>query len=234
MASRHTLGGTAVNRFVIYKRVSTEDQGRSGLGLEAQARDICLYLDTYAEEPFEVLGEFVEVESGSTRGRPELAKAVDLAKRGKATLLVAKLDRLSRKVSAIAAMMDDKRLNFRVATMPHADKFQLHIYAALAEQEREFISLRTKAALREAKARGAQLGGLRDATMKRNIVVRANADARAEKLAGIVRPLRDTNATLRDIAAALNGAGLETPRGGHWHPTSVARLIERLDTMMVG
>jgi DNA invertase Pin-like site-specific DNA recombinase len=218
-----------VNRFVTYKRVSTEEQGRSGLGLEAQTRDIGLFLDTYAEEPWETVGEFVEVESGANADRPELRKAIELAKRMKATLLVAKLDRLSRKVSTIAAFMDDKRLNFRVATMPHADKFQLHIYAALAEQEREFISLRTKAALREAKARGIQLGGLRDATMKRNEAVRANADVRAEKLAGIVRPLREANATLRDIAAALNGAGLGTPRGGQWHPTSVARLIERLE-----
>ncbi len=221
-----------MNRFVTYQRVSTEEQGRSGLGLEAQARDIGLYLDTYADEPWEVIGQFVEVESGSNGDRPELRKAIELAKRTKATLLVAKLDRLSRKVSTIAALMDDKRLNFRVATMPHADKFQLHIYAALAEQEREFISLRTKAALREAKARGVQLGGLRDATMRRNEAVRANADARAEKLSGIVLPLRDANATLRDIAAALNGAGLKTPRGGQWHPTSVARLIERLDSMV--
>jgi DNA invertase Pin-like site-specific DNA recombinase len=217
-----------VHRFVTYKRVSTEDQGRSGLGLEAQARDIGLFLDTYAEEPWEIVGEFVEVESGGVSDRPELRKAVDLAKRSKATLLVAKLDRLSRKVSTIATFMDDKRLSFRVATMPHADKFQLHIYAALAEQEREFISLRTKAALREAKARGAKLGGLRDATMKRNAVVKANADARADRLAGIVRPMVDGKATLRDIAEALNGAGIETPRGGAWHPTSVARLVERL------
>jgi DNA invertase Pin-like site-specific DNA recombinase len=220
-----------VNRFVTYKRVSTAEQGRSGLGLEAQTRDIGLFLDTYAEEPWELVGEFVEIESGANSDRPELRKAVELAKRLKATLLVAKLDRLSRKVSTIAAFMDDRRLNFRVATMPHADKFQLHIYAALAEQEREFISLRTKAALREAKARGVKLGGMRDATMKRNAAVQVNANARAEKLARIVRPLREGNATLREIAAALNGAGLLTPRGGQWHPTTVARLVDRLDTM---
>jgi DNA invertase Pin-like site-specific DNA recombinase len=218
-----------VHQFVTYKRVSTEEQGRSGLGLEAQARDIGLYLEAYAEEPWEIVGELVEVESGGNSDRPELRQAVELAKRMKATLLVAKLDRLSRKVSTIATLMDDKRLNFRVATMPHADKFQLHIYAALAEQEREFISLRTKAALREAKARGVQLGGLRDKTMKRNEAVRSNADVRATKLAGIMKPLRESHATLRDIAAALNGAGIGTPRGGQWHPTSVARLLHRLD-----
>jgi len=137
-------------RYVIYKRVSTEDQGKSGLGLDAQDRDIRIYLDTYSPEPWEIVGTFVEIESRKDSDRPELTKAIALAKRTKATLLVSKLDRLSRKVSFIATFMDDKRLKFRVASMPHADKFQLHIYAALAEQEREFISLRTKAALAEA------------------------------------------------------------------------------------
>lgn len=215
-------------RYVVYKRVSTEDQGKSGLGLDAQSRDIGLYLVTYSPEPWEVIAEIVEIESGKNSDRPELRRAIDLAKREKATLLVSKLDRLSRKVSHIAALMDDPRLSFRVASMPHADKFQLHIYAALAEQERDFISLRTKAALREAKARGTELGGLRDATMKRNAVLKANADARAKKLEGIVRPLKEAKASLRDIAEALNGAGVETPRGGQWHPTSVSRLIERI------
>jgi DNA invertase Pin-like site-specific DNA recombinase len=218
-----------VLRYVVYKRVSTEDQGRSGLGLEAQTRDIGLYLETYSPEPWEVIAEHVEIESGTNGDRPELRKAIDLAKRAGATLLVSKLDRLSRKVSFIASLMDDPKLSFRVASMPYADKFQLHIYAALAEQERDFISKRTRAALREAKARGTKLGGLRDATMKRNAVLKANADARARKLEGIVRPLREAKATLRDIADALNRASIETPRGGTWHPASVARLLERLD-----
>ncbi len=216
-------------RYVVYKRVSTEDQGKSGLGLEAQTRDIRLYLNTYSPEPWEVIAEHVEIESGTNGDRPELRKAIDLARKTGATLLVSKLDRLSRRVSFIASLMDDPKLSFRVASMPYADKFQLHIYAALAEQERDFISKRTKAALREAKARGTKLGGLRDTTMRRNAVVKANADARAKKLEGIVRPLRESKATLRDIADALNGAGVETPRGGMWHPTSVARLLERLD-----
>jgi len=216
-------------RYVVYKRVSTEDQGRSGLGLEAQTRDIGLYLGTYSQEPWEVLAEFVEIESGANGDRPELRKAVELAKKQKATLLVSKLDRLSRKVAFIATLMDDPKLNLRVASMPHADKFQLHIYAALAEQERDFISVRTKAALREAKARGQKLGGLRDATMKRNQVLKAQADERAKSWEGIVRPMRNANATLRDIADALNMAGIATARGGTWHPTSVARLLERLE-----
>ncbi len=215
-------------RYVTYQRVSTKDQGKSGLGLDAQARDIGIFLSTYSDEPWEVIAEFVEVESGTDNGRPVLAKAIALAKKEKAVLLVSKLDRLSRKVSFIAQLMDDKALSLKVAQMPYADKFQLHIYAALAEQERDFISLRTKAALAEAKNRGTKLGGLRDTTMRRNEVVKAQADDRAAKLASIVVPLRDHGATLQDIADALNGNGMRTPRGGAWQPTQVARVLTRL------
>ena len=136
-----------MKQFVLYFRVSTRRQGDSGLGLDAQRRDINLYLETYAEVPFEVLAEFTDVKSGRDDERPELWKAIELAERTGATLVVAKLDRVSRRVSFISAIMERKRLEFTVATMPYADKFQLHIYAALAEQEREFISLRTKQAL---------------------------------------------------------------------------------------
>ena len=147
-----------MRRYITYKRVSREDQGRSGLGLEAQERDIQLFLENYAETPYEVVGEFVEVQSGSDNERPELLAAIELAKKESAILVCAKLDRLSRRVSFLAALMEDKELEFRVAQMPYADKFQLHIYAALAEQERDFISQRTKAALKSAKERGVRLG----------------------------------------------------------------------------
>lgn len=173
-----------MHKYVTYTRVSTAEQGRSGLGLQAQRRDIRLFLENYSETPYEVIGDFTDVLSGADNDRPELTKALALAKQSKATLLVAKLDRLSRKVAHIAALMDDPKLSLRVAQFPNADKFQLHIYAALAEQERDFISMRTKAALAEAKANGKKLGGLRDATMKRNEVLKANAKARAEKVIG--------------------------------------------------
>ncbi len=215
-------------KYVIYRRVSTKEQGRSGLGLEAQDRDIRLYLENFSEEPYEVLEEFVEVHSGSDNHRPELTAAVTLAKKEKATLLVAKLDRLSRDVEMIAGLMNDKRLEFKVAQMPSADKFQLHIYAALAEKERDFISQRTKAALREAKARGTKLGGLRDRTMQRNKALKAQAQERAKTLEGLVLPLRAEGKTLRDITKALNDASIATPRGGKWHPMSVKRVLERL------
>lgn len=203
-----------MQEYVVYRRVSTKEQGRSGLGLDAQDRDIALFLERFSEEPYKVLDTFTDILSGSDADRPSLDAALDLCRKTGATLLVSKLDRLSRKVSAIATLMEDKRVRFRVAQMPYADNFQLHIYAALAEQERAFISARTKAALAEAKARGTQLGGLRDKTMKRNTVVQANAKARAEKIAGIVQPLRAARKPLREIAAHLNLAGVQTARGG--------------------
>ena len=214
--------------YVTYHRVSTAEQGRSGLGLDAQARDIGLFLATYSEEPFEVLGEFTDTISGSDDDRPELAKAVALAKKTGAELLVAKLDRLSRRVSFIAKLMDDPKLSMRVASMPYADKFQLHIYAALAEQEREFISKRTTAALAEAKRRGVKLGGMRDATMKRNAAVKDNALRRAEKVGGIVVAQREAGKSLRAIADELNTAGIATARGGQWQASQVKRVLERL------
>ncbi|WP_171134935.1 recombinase family protein [Ruegeria sp. HKCCD7221] len=218
-----------MKQYVTYRRVSTTEQGRSGLGLEAQTRDIDLFLANYSDEPFEVIGEFTDVLSGTNNERPQLTKAITLAKQAGAELLVAKLDRLSRKVSFIATLMDDKKLSLRVASMPHADKFQLHVYAALAEQEREFISKRTKAALQAAKARGQKLGGMRDATMKRNEAVRANAVARAEKVRGLVLPLRDAGRSLRAIAEELDKAGVATARGGAWSAAQVKRIIERLE-----
>ena len=113
--------------------------------------------------------------------------------------------------------------------MPTADPFQLHIYAALAEQEREFISKRTKAALAQAKARGVKLGGLRDATMKRNQAAKAGADARAEKVHQIVMPLRSQGASMRAIADALNAAKVQTARGGLWGPSSIKYTLDRLN-----
>ncbi|MDD9732218.1 recombinase family protein [Mameliella sp. AT18] len=217
-----------MQEYVVYRRVSTQEQGRSGLGLEAQDRDIALFLERFNPEPFAVVATFTDVLSGTDNDRPELAEALGVCRKTGATLLVSKLDRLSRKVSTIATLMEDKRVNFRVAQMPNADKFQLHIYAALAEQEREFISARTKAALAEAKARGTRLGGLRDKTMRRNAAIQANAAARAEKVAGIVLPLRDAGKPLREIADHLNRAGVQTARGGQWQASQVKRVLDRL------
>jgi DNA invertase Pin-like site-specific DNA recombinase len=217
-----------MQRYVIYKRVSTKEQGRSGLGLDAQDRDIGIFLEAFSEEPLEVLGTFTDVQTGSTSDRPQLREALALVRRERAVLLVAKLVRLSRKVAFIAALMDDKAVQLRVASMPSADKFQLHIYAALAEQEREFISVRTKAALAEATSKGRKLGGLRDATGKRNEAVQKEALAQAERVSGIVVPLRRQGATLRQIAEALNASRVPTARGGAWQAVQVQRTLARL------
>ena len=216
-----------MKKFVLYSRVSSTEQGKSGLGLEAQERDIQLFLENYAETPYEVVERFVEVHSGKDNQRPLLTAAIALAKEQKATLVVSKLDRLSRRVSFIASLMEDRDLDFKVAQMPHADKFQLHIYACLAEQERDFISQRTKAALAAAKARGVKLGNPQN--LKRtNEKRRQLALQRAQQLASVVVPLRQAGQTLQQIADALNGMGLKTARGGHFHPYSVSLVLQRV------
>jgi DNA invertase Pin-like site-specific DNA recombinase len=215
-------------KYVTYRRVSTKEQGRSGLGLEAQTRDINTYLEHFSDQPYKVVGEFVDVLSGSDDRRPELLKAVTLARREKAVLLVSKLDRLSRKVSYIATLMEDKTIRFRVANLPQADNFQLHLYAALAEQERSFISQRTKAALAEAKARGVSLGGLRDSTKVRNKVRAEGALEMARSIERIVLPMRNAGDSLMAIAGSLNDAKIPTARGGSWSPIQVSRVIQRL------
>ena len=214
-----------MKRYVIYTRVSTAEQGKSGLGLEAQERDIHLFLQNFSETPWEIIGEFQDVQSGKVDDRPELMKALQLARKERAELLVAKLDRLSRDVEFIARTI--KQATIRVASMPHADNFQLHIYAALAEQEREFISKRTKAALQVAKDKGRQLGGLRDKTMKRNEAIQEKARAEAEKAMKIVGPLRSAGQTLAAIAGTLNDMEVKTSRGGQWTAMQVKRVLDR-------
>lgn len=217
-----------MRQYVIYTRVSTEDQGKSGLGLEAQERDIAIFLANFSDVPYEVIGRFRDVQSGKADDRPELAKALAMVRETGAELLVAKLDRLSRKVSFIAALMDDPKVKLRVAQMPYADKFQLHIYAALAEQERTFISERTRAALRAAKERGVKLGGARDATMARNAAVKAKADAEAQRVMKVIAPLRSAGQSINVIADTLNDMGVPTSRGGRWTAKQVSRVLQRV------
>ena len=215
-----------MKQFIKYYRVSTRSQADSGLGLSAQQRDIDLYLSTYAETPWEVIAEFTDVQSGKDDNRPELQKAMALAEETGATLLIAKLDRISRRVSFISAIMERKKLNLTVATMPNADKFQLHIYAALAEQEREFISLRTKQALAPLKGTG-KLGGNRGNIDKANEAARALADTHAAKVIDTVLPLKEAGRTLQQIADTLNKSGVKTARGGKWYPTTVKNVLSR-------
>tara|TARA_R110002020_G_scaffold200927_4_gene403339 strand:+ start:5865 stop:6572 length:708 start_codon:yes stop_codon:yes gene_type:complete len=223
-----------MQRYVVYTRVSTKDQGRSGLGLEAQERDISIFLSHFSEEPWEVLGRFSDVQSGGDDDRPQLAAALEMVRRTAAELLIAKLDRLSRRVAFISALMDDPRVKLRVAQMPQADKFSLHIYAALAEQERDFISRRTKDALAAAKDKGRKLGGLRPKTEARNIAVQAKADREAAKVLRIIRPMRDSGQTLAAIADALETMKVATSRGGKWTPMQVSRALNRTPEIRAG
>lgn len=224
-----------MRKYVIYTRVSTAEQGKSGLGLEAQQRDIELFLQNYSDVPFEVVGTFSDVASGAADSLPERGKAIALAKRTGAELLVAKLDRLARRVSFLATLMDDPKLKLRVASMPAADKFQLHIYAALAEQEREFISTRTKAALKAAKARGVKLGGHRGgAALEASIAAKkAVADEHAERIAKVAVPMRAANATLAAIAEALNAQGMRSSQGGLFTATAVKRVLSRVEAEQI-
>ena len=220
-----------MEKFVLYVRVSTKRQGKTGNGLEAQKRDIQLFLDNYAEEPFEVLAEYQDIESGRSDDRTELQKAIALCKKEKATLLVSKLDRLSRKVSYLASLMEDKKLNFRVASMPNADKFQLHIYAALAEQERSFIASRTRSALKSWKERNPdkKLGAPRHHIEKLATARKAKARQDADKVSGVILPLRKQGASLKVICDTLNGSGITTSRGTSFHPSLVSRMLSTLE-----
>lgn len=215
-----------MKRYVIYKRVSTNEQGKSGLGLEAQQRDIDLFLTTFSETPWEVVGTFQDIQSGKDADRPQLEAAMKLAREAKAELLVSKLDRLSRDVEFIAGTM--KRAVIRIATMPNADPFQMHLYAALAEQERKFIGARTKAALQSAKARGVKLGGVRPKTEARNDAIQAKAKAEAMKVWGVIKPMRQADKSMAAIAEALNTMKVPTSRGGQWTPMQIKRVIDRV------
>jgi DNA invertase Pin-like site-specific DNA recombinase len=148
------MNARAARRFVAYYRVSTDRQGRSGLGLEAQQKAVMDYLNGGA---WELVGEFIEVESGKRSDRPELARAIDACRKHKARLVIAKLDRLSRNLAFVATLMESG-VEFLAVDNPHANKLTIHILAAVAEHEREAISERTKAALAAAKARGKRLG----------------------------------------------------------------------------
>jgi DNA invertase Pin-like site-specific DNA recombinase len=221
----------AGKKLIGYVRVSTSQQGRSGLGLEAQ-RDA---LERFATaEGFELVRVFVEVETGKGADaldrRPELAAALNEARRQRCSVAVAKLDRLSRDVHFISGLMAH-RVPFVVAELgSDVDPFILHLFAALAEKERAMIATRTKAALAAAKARGVVLGGpkLVQARKRAVVAVKALADHHAANVLPVIRELQRTGAaSLHQIADALNARGITTPRGGAWYAKSVSNVLAR-------
>lgn len=213
-------------KFVAYYRVSTEQQGRSGLGLEAQKKAVLDYLNG---GEWDLVAEFTEVETGKkahTANRPELEKALRLCKRERATLVIAKLDRLARNVHFISGLME-RGVEFVAADNPHANRFTVHLLAAFAEHEREEISKRTKAGLERAKARGVKLGRHGAVLARENA---AKAKAQARELRPVVAKIRKAGkVTVRAIMAELNGRGIKTLRGGTWQPQTVNVLLHRID-----
>ena len=220
------MSPTHRGRFVAYHRVSTARQGESGLGLEAQRHSILTYLNGGA---WELVGEFVEVESGKNSDRRQLAAALDACRKHKAKLVIAKLDRLSRNLAFIAALMESG-VEFVAVDNPHANKLTVHILAAVAQHEREMISERTKAALQAAKARGKVLGNprLREAAGTGVAALKAKADRFAANVLPVIREIQASGVTSANaIAGRLNERGVKTARGGRWTHVQVGAAISR-------
>src|SRR3984893_6239781 len=219
------MASTAV---ITYLRVSTSQQGRSGLGLEAQRQALRQFAKA---EGLELVREFVEVETGKGSDaldrRPQLKAALAAAKRLKCHVAVAKLDRLSRDVHFISGLMAH-RVPFVVAELgADVDPFVLHLFAALAEKERSLISSRTRQALSAAQARGVTLGNPKLPEARKNALeaVKAEADRYAANVLPIIREAQKAGArTLRQIADSLNARGIPTARGGLWYAQSIANI----------
>src|SRR5262245_545519 len=204
-------------KFISYLRVSTDKQGVRGYGMAAQRQAVQDYLD---RGNWQLLDEFIEVESGKRKDRPQLAKAIAACKKHKAKLIIAKLDRLARNVHLISGLMESK-VDFVCCDMPDASRLTVHILAAVAEHEREMIVQRTKEGLAAAKSRGVKLG---------NPALAAANRAAARERAAALRPVLDELADLSATACAreLNRRDVATPAGGKWHAKSVLRVRQRL------
>jgi DNA invertase Pin-like site-specific DNA recombinase len=226
---------------IAYYRVSTKQQGESGLGLEAQEATVQGYA---RQSSATIRAAYVEVESGKLADRPELARALAHAKRSKATLCVAKLDRLARNVEFLAKVMNSG-CEFAAADMPAANRFMLHVMAAVAEHEAKAISDRTRAALAAAKARGMLLGsarpghwkgredkrlaGLKKARAAAVRVKQENAREAYTDLLPSIATLKREGLSLRAIAEKLNAEGHTTRRGRPWNPVQVSRVLDTAD-----
>lgn len=213
--------------YVAYLRVSTTKQGVDGLGMAAQEQQIKAYNG-------HVIAQYVEVESGKRKDRPELAKALAHCKLTGSTLIVAKLDRLARNVHFISSLMESK-VDFVACDFPEASPLTLHIMAAVAEHEAKAISDRTKKALEAAKLRGVKLGNP-NLTAEGRIVgsergvakIKATADERAARVASTIKALQGQGLSLRGVAAELNQLQVKTPRGKVWTATAVKNALERV------
>ena len=224
-----------MSRVVAYYRVSTDGQGRSGLGLEAQRRSVH---ELCERRSWQIVAEYTEIESGKRNDRPALAEATASAKRTGATLLAAKLDRVGRRAARLLTLLVEAGVRVMAADDPDADWTSLAIKAVIAQHEGDAISRRTRDALRAAKARGVKLGNPNGAAALQRAgkgngraleVVRDNAERFAADLAETVGDIRASGKTsLPTIAAELNARHIQTRRGGHWYASSVRNLLARL------
>lgn len=233
------FGKSAVQKIIAYFRVSTSKQGRSGLGLEGQQAAVDAFV---SRRGCELLASYTEVESGKRADRPELSKALAHSKRSKATLVVAKLDRLARNVAFLSHLLESK-VDFIAIDLEHANRLTIHILSAVAEGEAKAISDRTKAALQAAKARGMELGSSRPGHWQGRESARLKGLAKARKESARIRTAsaieaysdllpaiqkqRGSGATLQQIADTLNGQGHTTRRGKPWNSVQVMRVLER-------
>ena len=210
-------------KYAHYLRVSTNKQGIDGYGIDAQRLAITKYTPA---------AEFIEVESGKRKDRPELLRALAFCKKNNAVLIVAKLDRLARNVSFVSALMESG-IEFMCADFPTANKLTIHILAAVAEHEASMVSVRTRAGLAAAKAKGVKLGKSMDAdkAVKGHAVQSAIADRNAEKIRNTVNGLVSAGKSLRQIACELNTMGVTTPRKAQWTAQAVKNSLTRVSTL---
>lgn len=214
---------------VAYYRVSSQQQGQSGLGLEAQRAAVAAYL---AGSSWELVGEFQEIETGKGANalakRPQLRAALDACRKQGATLVIAKLDRLARNVHFVSGLLETG-CDFVAADMPHANKVMIQMHAVMSEWERDQISSRTKAALAAAKARGVKLGTTGPANLSRTIEDRRSAaDAFASRLSGVIRGFQSVRMSQRAMVEQLNQLGIKTAMGGQWSLVQLQRVMQRL------
>jgi len=207
--------------YVAYYRVSTAKQERSGLGLEAQQRVVREFVGDRGA----LIAEFVEVESGTVDDRVELSRAIGESIKSDATLVVARLDRFSRSVSFISGLME-RGIGFQVAEMPNASDFQLHIHAACAQEERRLISERTRAALKEAKKRGVELGKYAKVLAATN---KRSADEFASTLEPHLKSMVGMNFSYAAMSRVLNGENIKSYRGKQFYPSTVRYIVKRLN-----
>lgn len=217
--------------WIAYFRVSTDKQGRSGLGLEAQQEAVRAFLEGRSDK---LIAEIIEIESGGRADRPKLAEALRLCRVHQATLIIAKLDRLARNVAFVSHLMESG-VDFVAVDFPTANRLTIHILAAVAEHEASMIRDRTRLALAAARARGVRLGGDRGhLAATRAAGVKASARARhllasnrAADLGPILLGLQNEGRSLRQIAAALGERGIGAARGGVWSACAVSRILRR-------